>query len=88
MGQFKAQILALQAAQVKILELNEQLEQISYTDSLTGIANRRRFDLVAERELSHARLHQPYLAFTSLLYTSEDISLADSKGVEKISEAA
>ena len=62
-GQFKAQILALQAAQVKILELNEQLEQISYTDSLTGIANRRRFDLVAERELSHARLHQTYLAF-------------------------
>ena len=65
-GQFKAQILALQAAQVKILELNEQLEQISYTDSLTGIANRRRFDLVAERELSHARLHQTYLAFIVL----------------------
>ncbi|MFJ3261030.1 diguanylate cyclase [Pseudomonas sp. NPDC086581] len=39
----------------ELRELNNQLEAISLTDALTGIANRRRFDQVLEQEWVHAR---------------------------------
>ncbi|WP_236225479.1 sensor domain-containing diguanylate cyclase [Pseudomonas pseudonitroreducens] len=39
----------------ELRELNSQLEAMSLTDALTGIANRRRFDQVLEQEWSHAR---------------------------------
>lgn len=39
----------------ELRELNNQLEAMSLTDALTGIANRRRFDQVLEQEWSHAR---------------------------------
>jgi diguanylate cyclase (GGDEF)-like protein len=39
----------------ELRELNTQLEAMSLTDALTGIANRRRFDQVLEQEWSHAR---------------------------------
>jgi len=39
----------------ELRELNNQLEAMSLTDALTGIANRRRFDQVLEQEWGHAR---------------------------------
>lgn len=39
----------------ELRELNNQLEALSLTDALTGIANRRRFDQVLEQEWGHAR---------------------------------
>ncbi|WP_017519433.1 sensor domain-containing diguanylate cyclase [Pseudomonas nitroreducens] len=39
----------------ELRELNHQLQAMSLTDALTGIANRRRFDQVLEQEWSHAR---------------------------------
>jgi diguanylate cyclase (GGDEF)-like protein len=61
-GQFQAQIFALEQAQIKILELNEQLEQMCYIDGLTGIANRRMFDLTVARELRRAYRNQAPVA--------------------------
>jgi diguanylate cyclase (GGDEF)-like protein len=60
--QFQAQIFALQQAQVKILELNEQLEHMCYIDGLTGIANRRMFDMTTVRELRRAYRNQAPVA--------------------------
>ncbi|WP_018144239.1 sensor domain-containing diguanylate cyclase [Thioalkalivibrio sp. AKL6] len=42
----------------ELLRLKSELEALSYRDSLTGIANRRQFDLVLEREWAHARRDQ------------------------------
>ncbi|WP_193452743.1 sensor domain-containing diguanylate cyclase [Pseudomonas nitroreducens] len=39
----------------ELRELNNQLEAMSLTDALTGIANRRRFDQLLEHEWDHAR---------------------------------
>lgn len=39
----------------RVLELQKQLEVLSYTDSLTGIANRRSFDTRLENEWKNAR---------------------------------
>ncbi|MDH0290499.1 diguanylate cyclase [Pseudomonas sp. GD04087] len=39
----------------ELRELNNQLEAMSLTDALTGIANRRRFDQVLAQEWGHAR---------------------------------
>jgi diguanylate cyclase (GGDEF)-like protein/PAS domain S-box-containing protein len=42
----------------ELLRLQGELEKLSYTDSLTGIANRRMFELVMEREWASARRNQ------------------------------
>lgn len=39
----------------ELLRLQGELEKLSYTDGLTGIANRRMFEMVLEREWSTAR---------------------------------
>ncbi len=44
----------------KLMVLQKELEELSFKDSLTGIANRRRFDAILEEEWAHAlRNHQP-----------------------------
>lgn len=46
----------------QLLDLQKQLEVLSYQDGLTGVANRRMFDNVLEREWLAARQHQQPLA--------------------------
>ncbi len=41
----------------KLLEMQKQLEDFSFRDGLTGVANRRKFDAVLEEEWSEARRH-------------------------------
>ncbi|WP_369772162.1 diguanylate cyclase domain-containing protein [Thioalkalivibrio sp. ALE14] len=50
----------------ELLRLKTELEALSYRDSLTGIANRRQFDQVLEREWAHARRDQRPLAVIML----------------------
>jgi diguanylate cyclase (GGDEF)-like protein len=49
-AELQAQVIALQEAQEEILGLNQKLEQLSYLDGLTGIANRRFFDITLTKE--------------------------------------
>ena len=53
-AELQSQVVALQEAQHKILELNQQLEELSYLDGLTGIANRRFFDEMLTKEWERA----------------------------------
>ena len=41
----------------KLLEMQKQLEDFSFRDGLTGVANRRKFDTVLEEEWDAARRH-------------------------------
>ncbi|WP_018938128.1 MULTISPECIES: sensor domain-containing diguanylate cyclase [unclassified Thioalkalivibrio] len=50
----------------ELLRIKSELETLSYSDSLTAIANRRQFDLVLEREWAHARRDQRPLAVIML----------------------
>ncbi|MBV5260346.1 GGDEF domain-containing protein [Synechococcus moorigangaii CMS01] len=58
----QAQVEALELAQREILILNQQLEDLSHLDALTGIANRRLFDLSLQREWRRALRYQHSLA--------------------------
>ncbi|MGB2926144.1 MAG: diguanylate cyclase [Limnothrix sp.] len=51
---FKNQVEILKAAKYQITQLNNRLEKLSYLDSLTGIPNRRFFDLNLEKEWGRA----------------------------------
>ncbi|WP_081699623.1 diguanylate cyclase [Picosynechococcus sp. NKBG15041c] len=56
----QTQVEALKKAQKKILRLNQQLEELSYQDGLTNIANRRFFDIILTKEWQRAfRYHYP-----------------------------
>jgi len=47
-------------AEIKLQEALEQMERMAATDGLTGLANRRHFDMVADREWRRCRReHQP-----------------------------
>lgn len=46
----------------QLLIMQKQLEEFSYKDGLTGVANRRMFDTVLEREWLAARQHQQPLS--------------------------
>jgi len=48
-------VTVLRAAQEKLLQVNQQLEALSSTDSLTGLANRRRFDAMLAHEWSRCK---------------------------------
>jgi len=49
---------ALQAESARLRQTNERLEQLSYQDALTGLANRRYFDHTLEREFFRLGRHQ------------------------------
>ncbi len=53
----------LEAATKKLHMLNRKLENASYTDSLTGLHNRRYFNFIYERELKRARREKQYVTF-------------------------
>ncbi len=50
----------------KLKRLNKKLENVSYTDSLTSMHNRRYFNLVYSRELKRARRTHSYITFMML----------------------
>lgn len=52
----------LLGAQDKLLEVNRNLELLALEDALTGLANRRQFDLFIQAEMGRARRHQVGLA--------------------------
>ncbi|MDQ7059615.1 MAG: diguanylate cyclase [Sulfurimonas sp.] len=50
----------------KLKRSNKKLENVSYTDSLTNMHNRRYFNLVYDRELKRARRTHSYITFMML----------------------
>ena len=50
----------------KLKIANKQLENVSYTDSLTSMHNRRYFNLIYERELKRAKRTHDYITFMML----------------------
>ncbi|MDF1878897.1 diguanylate cyclase [Sulfurimonas sp. SAG-AH-194-C20] len=50
----------------KLKKVNKKLENVSYTDSLTSLHNRRYFNLVYEREIKRARRKNSYITFMML----------------------
>ncbi len=50
----------------KLKKLNKKLENVSYTDSLTSMHNRRYFNLVYARELKRAKRTHSYVTFMML----------------------
>ena len=56
----------LTAIAKKLRQANKKLENASYTDSLTGLYNRRYFNHVYERELKRAKRDKTYITFMML----------------------
>ena len=56
----------LEVATKKLKRLNKKLENVSYTDSLTSMHNRRYFNLVYERELKRAKRTHSHITFMML----------------------
>ncbi|MDF2472653.1 MAG: putative rane-bound protein with a domain [Anaerocolumna sp.] len=52
---FKEQNIQLTRANLELEKVNHKLEQLSYTDSLTGLLNRRKFDEVMRMEWERCR---------------------------------
>ena len=50
----------------KLKKANKKLENVSYTDSLTSLHNRRYFNLVYEREIKRAKRKNSYITFMML----------------------
>lgn len=50
----------------QLLELQKQLEEYSYKDGLTGVANRRMFDTMLEQEWLEAKRHQHSLSLVMI----------------------
>ena len=57
---------ALEIATKKLKLANKKLENVSYTDSLTGLYNRRYFNLIYDRELKRAKRTHSYITFMML----------------------
>lgn len=56
----------LEVATKKLRRANKKLENVSYTDSLTNLHNRRYFNLVYDRELKRAKRQNSYITFMML----------------------
>jgi len=56
----------LEEATKKLRRANKKLENVSYTDSLTGLHNRRYFNMIYERELKRAKRNNSYITFMML----------------------
>ncbi len=56
----------LEIAAKKLKKANKKLENASYTDSLTGLHNRRYFNFIYERELKRAKRNRTYITFMML----------------------
>jgi len=56
----------LEEATKKLRHANKKLENVSYTDSLTGLHNRRYFNMIYERELKRAKRNNSYITFMML----------------------
>ena len=56
----------LELATKKLKRLNKKLENVSYTDTLTDMHNRRYFNLVYERELKRAKRTHSHITFMML----------------------
>jgi len=55
--------IELESATKKLKRLNKKLENVSYTDVLTGLHNRRYFNHVYEKELKCAKRSNAYITF-------------------------
>jgi len=56
----------LEVATKKLRRANKKLENVSYTDALTSLHNRRYFNLVYTRELNRAKREKNYVTFMML----------------------
>ena len=56
----------LEEATKKLRRANKKLENVSYTDSLTGLHNRRYFNMIYERELKRAKRNNSHITFMML----------------------
>ncbi len=56
----------LEIVSKKLKRLNKKLENVSYTDTLTSMHNRRYFNLVYDRELKRAKRTHSYITFMML----------------------
>ena len=56
----------LEIATNKLKRANKKLENVSYTDSLTSLHNRRYFNMVYEKELKRAQRSNNYITFMML----------------------
>ncbi|MDO9266342.1 MAG: diguanylate cyclase [Sulfurimonas sp.] len=57
---------ALEIATKKLKIANKKLENASYTDTLTGLHNRRYFNLIYDREIKRAKRNHSYITFMML----------------------
>ena len=56
----------LEEATKKLRRANKKLENVSYTDSLTGLHNRRYFNMIYDRELKRAKRNNSFITFMML----------------------
>ena len=56
----------LEVASKKLKRANKKLENVSYTDSLTNLHNRRYFNLIYDKELKRAKRTKNYITFMML----------------------
>ena len=56
----------LEVASKKLKLANKKLENVSYTDSLTSLHNRRYFNFIYEKELKRAKREKKYITFMML----------------------
>jgi diguanylate cyclase (GGDEF)-like protein len=56
----------LEVATKRLKRANKKLENVSYTDALTSLHNRRYFNLIYKRELQRAKREKSYITFMML----------------------